>query len=365
MKFIKDEIVFCIATMLAILSMFVIPPSEQYIEYIDLRVLGLLLCLMIVVAGFQAIGLFENIIETMLKHISTTRELILVLVLGCFFSSMLITNDVALITFVPFSIMILQKTSKEKLLIIVIVMQTIAANLGSMLTPLGNPQNLYLYSISGMGIFEFFKLMFPTTILSLALIVSTLTIVKNEKLESIDNLESGTFNKVQMLLYGTLFIVCLSAVLHIVDFRITLVVVIVTVFICNKKLLLQVDYSLLFTFVAFFIFVGNMKRLPYIESLLVSIVKGNEIIVSIIASQGISNVPTAILLSGFTDDYSALIVGTNIGGLGTLIASMASLISYKFYAKVKGAHRGKYIAVFTGINCIFLAIILISIPILY
>jgi len=380
--FIQRETVLCIAGICAIISSFLVPPSKAYIDYIDFRVLALLFCLMIVVAGFQTIGLFENIIKKMIKHIHNTRKLAFALVLICFFTSMFITNDVALITFVPFAIMTLQKIKKEKLMIFVIVMQTIAANLGSMFTPLGNPQNLYLYSISQMDILGFLRLMFPVTCLSFVLIAVTLLFMKNEKigaLEEIGTLEEigiigkigaleeiGTIDvsrsvkldRVQMTAFMVLFAICLCTVLHMIDYRIAIVIVVITVLIFNRKLLAKADYLLLLTFVAFFIFVGNMKHMTYIANVLASVVSGNEIIVSTIVSQVISNVPAAILLSGFTKNYAMLILGTNIGGLGTLIASMASLISYKIYGKTEGARKGKYLAVFSVINLIYLFIIL-------
>lgn len=357
-KFVKNEAILCIAGLLAVISALIVPPTEKYIDYIDFRVLGLLLCLMLVVSGFQSMGFFESIIEKLLDHISTTRKLVFVLVLMCFFTSMLITNDVALITFVPFAIMVLHKIRKEKLMIIVIVMQTVAANLGSMFTPLGNPQNLYLYSVSHMGILEFLKLMFPITLLSFGLIIGVLFFITDEEIEGNWKIGKIRVSKVQELVFGLLFVVCLLTVLHIIAYTITLAIVIITVFVFNKKLLLRADYMLLLTFVAFFVFVGNMKNIPCVESMLANIVSGNEIIVSVAASQVISNVPAAILLSGFTSDYSGLILGSNIGGLGTLIASMASLISYKFYCRTENARKGRYLAIFTGINVIFLLLIL-------
>lgn len=357
---LKRETVFCIAGIFAILSAFVVPPTKAYLDYIDFRVLALLFCLMLVVSGFQSIGLFENIIEKMLKHINQTRKLVFALVLICFFTGMFITNDVALITFVPFSIVLIQKIKKEKIMIFVIVMQTIGANLGSMFTPLGNPQNLYLYSVSQMKMLDFLQLMLPITLESFVLIIVIILLMKNEKIEIIKDIKKTNINQIQIAILTVLFAICLLTVLHVVDYRITLVIVTIFVFIFNRKLLVKADYILLLTFVAFFIFVGNMKNIPYIEHMLARMVSGNEIIISIITSQVISNVPAAILLSGFTDKYNKLILGTNIGGLGTLIASMASLISYKFYAKTEGAQKGKYIAVFTIMNLLFLIIILIS-----
>jgi len=357
--FIQKETVLCIAALFAVISAFAVPPSKAYIAYIDFRVLALLFCLMLVVAGFQTIGLFEHLIESMIKHISNTRQLVFVLVLICFFTSMFITNDVALITFVPFAIITLQKIKKVKLMIFVIVMQTIAANLGSMFTPLGNPQNLYLYSISQMGIAEFLELMFPITCLSLLLIVVTLLFMKKEKIGTLEGIRTVKISRLKMGVYVVLFGICLCTVLHLIDYRLALGIVMITVLVVDRKLLVKADYLLLLTFIAFFIFVGNIRNIPYIANVLASIVSGNEILVSTITSQVISNVPAAILLSGFTKNYRMLILGTNIGGLGTLIASMASLISYKIYGKTEGARKGKYLTVFSVINLIYLFIVLV------
>jgi Na+/H+ antiporter NhaD/arsenite permease-like protein len=273
---------------------------------------------------------------------------------------MVITNDVALITFVPFTILLLQKINKEKIMIFVIALQTIAANLGSMFTPLGNPQNLYLYSVSHMEILDFLQLMMPLTLVSFVIISVTLLLLKNETISVIKNTNKTKINGKQLALFTVLFAICLLTVLHVADYRVTFIIVAGSVLIFDRKILAKADYMLLLTFVAFFIFVGNIKNIPYIEHILAGVVRGNEMMISMISSQIISNVPAAILLSGFTDNYRKLIIGTNIGGLGTLIASMASLISYKFYAKIEGARRGKYLAVFTGFNLMFIIIIVIA-----
>lgn len=405
--YIKKDTVLVAACLLALISAFMVPPSTHYFNYIDFRVLALLFCLMLVVTGLQEIGFFDNVIEKLLRRIHNIRQLVFLLVLICFFSSMLITNDVALITFVPFSILVLQKIKKESLMIFVIVMQTISANLGSMFTPLGNPQNLYLFSVSQIGIFDFIKIMFPITLVSFVLILICLLFVRNDSVgekvgplenigpskrihpsedvgeienvselekvgvlenveefqQQVDYLESIKKNKMikiiklKMSVLALLFIICIGTVLHLIDYRLTLVIVIIVIRILDRKIIGKVDYMLLLTFVAFFIFVGNIKDIFFINLILESLIKGNEILMSIFSSQFISNVPAAILLSGFTEDYNALILGTNIGGLGTLIASMASLISYKFYIKTSYAKKGEYLGVFTGMNVIFLLVL--------
>ncbi|HEX3076350.1 MAG TPA: SLC13 family permease [Lachnospiraceae bacterium] len=369
-NFIKKETVLVIASVLAILSAFAVPPSEKYIKYIDLRVLALLLCLMLVVAGFQSIGLFENLIMRLLRFTKTTRILYLVLVFLCFFTSMLITNDVALITFVPFAILTLQKVHKDHYLILIIVLQTIAANLGSMLTPLGNPQNLYLYSVSGMSLGSFLRTMGPATGFSLLLILTTLLFLRNDVIQPEDiepqrnQLGKGIQDHKALLLYSVLFLLCLGTVLHIIFYGVTLAIVICCILLYNRQLLWKADYSLLLTFVAFFIFIGNLGNLSSISHLLEDTVSNRELYVGVGLSQVVSNVPAAILLSGFTDNYRQLLLGVNLGGLGTLIASMASLISFRFYSNCDGARKGRYLLIFTGLNLLYLALLLVFVKLI-
>ncbi len=388
--FIKKETILCAASILALSSMVLVPPSKEYISYIDFRVIGLLFCLMIVMAGLKSVGIFDKLMALLLKHIHTTKQLAFILIISCFVLSMWITNDVALITLVPFTIMICNKTNKNKLLIPVIVMQTVAANLGSMCTPIGNPQNLYLYTTSGMSITYFLKLMMPLTVISLVLILISILFFKKEPLannskdnlysksniadvkenshnnSSIadikENLHGNSFTtdrtaKIKTVAYAILLVLCLLTVLRILDFKILLIVVTLSALIFEMRLFLQADYMLLLTFSAFFIFIGNMKQIDIINTFLCNIVSGNEVIVSVLSSQIISNVPAAILLSGFTKDFSSLIIGTNLGGLGTLIASMASLISFKYYNATNHSDSRHYLFVFSLVNVLFLAIL--------
>lgn len=369
--FWKKETVLCIALCLAVVSSFVVTPDAEYLDYIDFRTLGILFCLMSVMAGLQKIGVFQWIAEGLLKKVRSTVQVLLILVLLCFFFSMLITNDVALITFVPFTFTVLSllgEETKQKLMIMVVVMQTIAANLGSMLTPIGNPQNLYLYGKAGIGVGEFLLLMLPYTVLSLVLLLvwcgcfGVIGAGKsgNGKLAiAFDEQTSLKGKEKALTAYLILFVLSLLVVAHIIPYGVVLGIVIVAMFLLDKNVLLQVDYSLLFTFVGFFVFIGNMGRVPAFRELLQGIVTGNEVITSIVSSQAISNVPAALLLSGFTEDYPALIVGTNLGGLGTLIASMASLISYKFVARDKDGRKGAYLLYFTVANICFLAALVI------
>lgn len=324
--------------------------------YIDFRTLGLLFALMLVVQGLKSCGMFDVFTYRLLKHIKTGRQLAFMLIFLCFFTGMLVTNDVALITFIPFSLMILSYVNDDNFTIRLIVLQTVAANLGSMFTPVGNPQNLYLYSISGMSLMEFLKLMLPYTALSLLLLFVCVLMIKPFRLpDSSDKLSRYSLNLPHLIVYLVLFGICILTVLSLLDYRIMLIIVLCVTLLINPRLIPKADYTLLLTFVVLFIFIGYIKDIPKMSIMLKTIISGRECPVAIAVSQIVSNVPAAMLLSGFTTNYSSLIIGTNLGGLGTLIASMASLISFKFYAGSETSHKGKYILAFTIVNLIFLA----------
>lgn len=359
--FIKKETVLCIAGMAALLTMLFVPPCLNYINYIDFRVLSLLFCLMAVVAGFQKTGIFVLLSEKILMRVANVRSITLMLVLISFFSSMWITNDVALITFVPFGILILTMTGHEKHILKLVVLQTIAANLGSMLTPIGNPQNLYLYSEFNLPLAEFIKITLPYTLFSLLLLCIAVLFLPKEHISFTlsDSTKTDRKQPQTLFLYSGLFLVCLACVVRIVDYRITLLVIILCLLVFDRDVIKKIDYSLLFTFVCFFIFVGNIGNIPMIRNFLASLLAGREFAVSLAASQIISNVPAAVLLSAFTDNYRAMILGTDLGGLGTLVASLASLISFKFYSRTEGANTAKYLLHFTLYNLGFLALLLL------
>lgn len=361
----KKEAVLSVAVILAVVSSFFVHPDKEYLGYIDFRTLAILFCLMAVMAGLQQIGLFGYVAEKLLKLVKHVRGIIFILIMLCFFSSMLITNDVALITFVPFTFIVLKMIlgeRAEKLIVPVVVMQTIAANLGSMLTPIGNPQNLYLYGKTSMNFGSFIGFMLPYTVIAFILLTAWCLLFpyKGEKqaaLQLVKETSLVTYKK-QLTVYGVLFVLCLLTVAHILSYKVTLLAVLVVVFLLDKNVLGKVDYALLLTFVGFFIFIGNMGRIPAFHVFIQEIITGNEVITSVIASQFMSNVPAALLLSGFTNQYELLIIGTNLGGLGTIIASMASLISFKYIGKEYRNLRGKYLIYFTVANVLFLFVFL-------
>ena len=395
--FIKKETVLSIAVVLAVISVFFVVPDREYISYIDFRTLAILFCLMSIVAGLRNIGVFDKLAERLLAKVHGIGGVTVILVCLCFFMSMFITNDVSLITFVPFTIILMKKLNPDtdsKWMLKVIVMQTIAANLGSMLTPLGNPQNLYLYGKADIGIAEFLKIMLPYTVCAFALLmvwIGLASMVRKRKLshdekteikqnKGLDSAEDKASTKRQkdplgasgskwgkkdaewiekFTAYLILFVISLLAVSHILPYGVPFALVFLYLLLRDRKILTQVDYSLLCIFIALFIFIGNLGRIPAFSQLLSDILTGREVVTSVIASQVMSNVPAAILLSGFTDHIRELVIGTNLGGLGTLIASMASLISFKYVAREDRSFRGRYFLEFTVANVIFLFIMMI------
>ena len=364
LNFIKREMVLSIAVILAVVSLFLVPPDKKYMEYIDISTLAILFCLMAIIAGIKETGAFDTLAKSMICKVKNIRQMTIVLVLLCFFFSMVITNDVALITFVPFTLVILQNQTKEirkRWIVPIVVLQTVAANMGSMLTPIGNPQNLYLYGKAGISCFTFVMIMLPYTIVAFACIVLFIFGIsrkKNEKLVAAQSEKGKISDYRKLVLYLILWIPTLLTVAKILDDKILFVIVLVTVIFFDRKILTKVDYSLLLTFAAFFIFIGNMGRFPAFCSFLSFIIEGREVMTAVFASQFISNVPAALLLSGFTGDYQSLMIGTNIGGLGTLIASMASLISYKLVTRENPEIRGNYMREFTIMNVLFLGAML-------
>ncbi len=373
--FVKKEIVLCVAVVLAAVSCFFVSPDREYAKYIDYRTLAVLFCLMIVVAGFDKIGLFKKLASELLERTTKINQVVIVLVMLCFVLGMFITNDVALITFVPFTFTVLKLMGKDKIkhwIVPIVCLQTMAANLGSMLTPLGNPQNLYLFEVSQFSLLKFILTVLPYSALSLAMIFlfifiiflirddehNTFTYKPQNKIEK-DNKKKAKTLKLTVT-YSILFVLCILTVVRLIDYRIVFVTVIICAIVLDREVLKKADYSLLLTFTALFVFIGNMGRIESFSSFIKDMVNGHEVITSILVSQVTSNVPAALLLSGFTDEYEKLIVGINIGGLGTLIASMASLISFKLLANEMPEKKKEYIAWFTVMGVVMLIVLYVQ-----
>ena len=336
---------------------------------------------MVIVAGMREIGVFDYIAQSLLNRVQSISGIVMILVLLCFFLSMVITNDVALITFVPFAILILKRFPKAvrcHWLIPCVVMQTAAANLGSMMTPIGNPQNLYLYGKANLEASSFLGLMIPYTALSLLLLIMWILIHAKRKIDNETNCMDGSkhkavsantqsrkiSDKLRLTVYLILFFLSIFAVGRVISIWIVFACVIAWAAAFDSKLFRNADYALLGTFTALFIFIGNLGRIPQFCSVLQNLIQTREVIIAVAASQVMSNVPAAILLSGFTNNYQALIIGTNLGGLGTMIASMASLISFKYISREDASLRGKYFIWFTAANVILLVILLAAAKIL-
>ena len=355
--FWKKEPVLCIAAVCAVASMVLNPPSAAYLNYIDWRVLSLLFCLMAVVAGFQQCGVFAVLAQRLLAGERRMRFVTLTLVLLPFFVSMLVTNDVALITFVPFAILVLGLIGRTERLVYIVVLQTIAANLGSMATPVGNPQNLYLYADYELTAAQFFSVMLPLSLVSLAGLIVASLCVKPEGIKVTFAEKAEIQSPGRLGLMALLFVLCLLSVFRVLPYPALLAVVVAGMLIFDRPLFARVDYGLLATFFCFFLFAGNIGACQPVREALTQVMARNTALTSGVASQVISNVPAAVLLSGFTSDWRGLLVGTNIGGLGTPIASLASLISLKAYLKSPGARAGRYLLVFTVANVVALAIL--------
>lgn len=354
--FVKKNAVMCIALIAAVITSFIIPPDNEYVGYFDYKTLTCLFCVLAVVCALKNINFFYMLARKVVQLFKTARMSILALVYITFIGSMLIANDMALLTFLPLGYFVLTSTKKEKYMAFTFIMQNIAANLGGMLTPFGNPQNLYLYSKFNIPNIEFMQIMAPPFILSVILItVCCFIFVKPEPLELSD--EKIVLSPGRTILYLCLFALSIAIVFRGIPYWIGLVIIPVVLIFADRKALKDVDYGLLFTFVFFFIFAGNMARIDAVRELFSTLLNKSTLLVSVLSCQCISNVPSAILLSQFTGNYADLLVGVNIGGVGTLISSLASLITFREYVKHNPGKSGYYIGVFSAFNFAFLIIL--------
>ena len=355
--FIKKNAVMCIALLAACITAFFVPVDTAYLGYFDFKTLTCLFCVLAVVCALKNIRFFYLIARKIVQKFKTARMSVLALVYITFIGSMLIANDMALLTFLPLGQRLLSATRKEKYMAFTFIMQNIAANLGGMLTPFGNPQNLYLYGHFNIPNGEFLSIMAPPFALSIVLItVLCVVFVKPEPLEWKG--DPISFEPKRTALYLTLFMLAILIVFRGIPYWIGLIVIPAVLVFADRKALAQVDYPLLFTFVFFFIFAGNMARIEAVRSLFSGVLEQNTLLVSTLSCQVISNVPSSILLSQFTQNYADLLVGVNIGGVGTLIASLASLITYREYCHHKPDKKGRYLLLFSAFNFGFLFILL-------
>ena len=367
----KNNAVFWLSGILAVISCFFVRPDGHYVDYINFRVLAILFGLMLIVSELVRIGSFAKLTTGLLKGVRLPRSLSLLLIVLAFFMSMFLTNDVCLVTLVPFAIMVLQKLKDPKNLMYTLILMTVAANLGSMQTPIGNPQNLYLYATYGIGLGDFILTMLPYSLLSLILIIIlTFVLIKNDRADLSGNADISDNTKIsipKLIICIALFLLNILTVIGVVSYIPAVLITAAVIAVTDIRAFKKVDYQLLLTFVFFFVLIGNLGRLEGLTDVLSGIVSKRPVETAILSSQIISNVPAAMLLSAFTDKGKDLLIGTNLGGLGTIIASMASLITYKFHNALKssegnssksGKEKGAgYLPAFTVINVWMLLIL--------
>ena len=357
LSFIKKNAVLCVAIVAALTTSIIVPPDKAYLDYFDLKTLTCLFCVLAVVCAFKNIRFFFALAQKIVRIFKTTRASVLALCYVTFIGSMLIANDMALLTFLPLGYFVLSTTGKKKLMAFTFIMQNIAANLGGMLTPFGNPQNLYLYTKFNIPTGDFVLTMLPPFVISVTLItLSCFLFVKKETLEIGE--EKILLPKGRTIIYSLLFTLSIVIVFRWIPYWTGLIVIPTVLLFMDRKALAQVDYGLLFTFVAFFIFSGNMARIPAVQDAFGYLMKKSPLLVSTSSCQVISNVPSAILLSQFTTDYTPLLLGVNIGGCGTIISSLASLITFREFTKHEPSGAKKYLLLFSAFNFAFLFILL-------
>lgn len=354
-SFVKQNTVMFIAFFAAIITMIFVPLDREYINYFDFKTLSCLFCVLAVVCALRNINFFYMLAGKLVSKFKTIRSAILALVYITFIGSMLIANDMALLTFLPLGYLVLTTTGKQKYMAFTFIMQNISANLGGMLTPFGNPQNLYLYSKFNIPDLEFFQIMLIPFLISVFLITICCLFIKPELIKQND--EPIIIPKKRTILLLLLFVLAIAIVFRGIPYFVGLIVIPAVLWFVDRKALHDVDYPLLFTFVFFFIFAGNMARIEPIREIMSTLLEKNTLLFSVISCQFISNVPSAVLLSNFTNDYTSLLIGVNIGGVGTLIASLASLITFREYSKDQPGRTKSYILKFSALNFGFLIVL--------
>lgn len=354
--FIRKNVVMVVAMVAAIVTCFFVPLDRAYLGYFDVKTFTCLFCVLAVVCALKNVRFFYILAKKIVQLFKTARASILALVYITFIGSMLIANDMALLTFLPLGLFVLTSTGKNKYMAFTFIMQNIAANLGGMLTPFGNPQNLYLYTKFNIPTLEFLTIMAPPFAIAITLITTCcLIFVKPEPLDMKD--EPVKLPALRTGIYLLLFLLSIAIVFRGIQYWIGLIVIPAVLLFMDRKALKMVDYPLLLTFVFFFIFSGNMARIEIVKSVFSFLLQKSTFLFSVLSCQVISNVPSAILLSQFTNNYKELLLGVNIGGVGTLIASLASLITFREYTKQNKGQTGYYVMLFSAFNFAFLAIL--------
>ncbi len=352
LTFFKDHTVMCVAAFAALITCFFVPPDPEYLSYFDLRTLSCLFLTLAVIAALRNIKFFTILSRRLVVLAGTLRLLFLLLIVLTFLGSMVIANDMALITFLPLGYFALSVTHKEKYMAYLFILQNISANLGGMLTPFGNPQNLYLYSYFHIETGAFLRVMTPPFLGAIALLALSTLFVKNEKLTITDNYHEH-LNRPRAALYLLLFAFSLLIVFRLIPYFIGLVLITLVLLFADRESIKAVDYPLLLTFAFFFVFSGNLARIPEVNAFFSALLEKDTFLVSALSCQVISNVPSAVLLSRFTENWQELLVGVNIGGTGTLIASLASLITFSEFRILYPGHTKQYLLLFFSVNAAF------------
>ncbi|NEG69441.1 SLC13 family permease [Bifidobacterium choloepi] len=386
LRVLRSETILVVATLLALISCFIVPPDGEYWGYVHVSTIAQLACLMLVVCGLQRIGVFRIIGSSLLRCVNTARGLAITLIALTFFSAMFITNDVALVTFVPFAIAVLKMARLEDKSIVLCSLMTVAANCGSMLTPIGNAHNLYFKALTGMSTVQFVGVMAPySAVAAVLLVIASCIVFRGEPVSEFKSMDSegiersvlapnsgvpqpdeirimgygkpGSHAGWRCVVYILLFLLCIATVSDLTPLWLMCVVVFAAFLFTDIRAYRHADWALPLTFIMFFIFIGNMKRVPEFTAIAQATVGAHPLLVAVIFSQFISNVPSTLLLSGFSNAWVPLIIGTNLGGMGTIIASMASLITYKAIAKEYPAKKLRYLGVYMGISFAFLIVL--------
>lgn len=354
-KFLRNEAVLCIAFVFAVASLAVTGDVASVPGYIDWRVIVLLFCLMASVAGLSESGVMARIAQGLIVGERSRRVVCFALVMLPFFASMLVTNDVALLTFVPIAVLALQKAGWRDSLVRVIVLQAIAANLGGMVTPVGNPQNLFIFTVYGLGADDFFFALAPFGLLAFAMLALSCLAFGSERSHVTLKLDADAIDFKRFALHAALFALSVLSVLHVIAHEVLLLIVAAAIFVFDRRVFAKVDYALLATFACFFVFSGNMAHMPAMQDLLGGLMQDHPMLTALLSSQVISNVPASVLLAGFTGNWHSLLIGVDLGGLGTPIASLASLIALRLYAHTEGARIGAFMKEFAIANVVTLA----------
>ncbi|MBQ9043919.1 MAG: anion permease [Eggerthellaceae bacterium] len=364
-RFLRDEAVLCIAFICAVASIVSAGDVSSVPSYIDWRVIVLLFCLMASVAGLSASGVMTRIAQALVAGEKARHVVCTALIMLPFFASMLITNDVALLTFVPIAILALEAAGWRDSMVRVIVLQAIAANLGGMVTPVGNPQNLFIFTAYDLTAGDFFAALAPFGVLALVMLAIAGSAFGSERSDVILKLDERAIDLKRFTLHAALFVLSVLSVLHVVPYIALLLVVAAALFVFDRRVFGRIDYALLATFACFFIFSGNMAHMPAMQEFLGGLMQDHPMLTSLITSQVISNVPASVLLAGFTENWHSLLIGVDLGGLGTPIASLASLIAFRLYMHTQGARGLLFMRDFAIANAVTLACMVALYAVLY